>query len=85
MSMPKGKYEGWKNYQTWNVSLYINNEYNLYQSAVEFMRLYTGRKPYASFIRYMGMEEERTCDRIKFLSSSLCYQELNEMMRDLVE
>ncbi len=28
-------YNGWANYETWNVSLYINNEYELYRLAME--------------------------------------------------
>ena len=28
---------GWANYETWNVALYINNEYAMYQTAVEWV------------------------------------------------
>ena len=28
-------YQGWTNYETWNVALYINNEYDLYCLARE--------------------------------------------------
>ena len=31
-------YEGWTNYDTWNVSLWINNEKHLYDGAVDFMK-----------------------------------------------
>ena len=30
-------YNGWANYETWNVALYINNEYAMYQTAVEWV------------------------------------------------
>ena len=30
-------YNGWANYETWNVALYINNEYAIYQTAVEWV------------------------------------------------
>mgnify|MGYP000913451201 CR=1 FL=1 len=78
-------YNGWKNRQTWNVALYINNEYSLYKAAVEFMKKYTGKKPYTSFIRHMGMQYDRTPDRIAYISTRLCYSELNDMMRELIE
>jgi len=80
-------YEGWKNYQTWNVFLHITNEYNLYKAAVAFMRRYKGRAPYAQFIRSMGMQEERTPhgDNIKYLGTRLSYSELNAAMKELIE
>lgn len=70
--------------QTWNVSLWLyNNEY-LYNAAVKFMENYKGTKPYAAFIRRMGMAEERTPDRIKWLSTRLDYKALNAEMFELL-
>ena len=77
------RYNGWKNRATWNVSLWINNDYGLYSSAVEFMKTYDGKRPYVAFIDYMEMRYERTPDRFQFISGNLCYKELNEMMMEL--
>lgn len=77
-------YEGWKNYATWNTSLWINNDYGLYTSARDFMQSYTGRKPYRDFIDNMGMQHDRTPDRIKWLGQALDYRALNSMMRELL-
>ena len=41
----KETYSGWANYETWNVALIINNEYKLYLSALDFMKLYKGATP----------------------------------------
>ena len=76
-------YNGWKNRQTWNVALYIQNEEGLYFAARNFMKRYKGKAPYAAFIRSMGMESERTPDNIGWISTRLAYAELNAMMKEL--
>ena len=76
-------YNGWKNYQTWNVSLWIDNDEGLYMAARDFMETYKGRKPYVAFIRSLCMENDRTPDNIKWISTRLDYKALNEMMFEL--
>lgn len=78
-------YNGWKNRQTWNVALWINNDEYLYRMAVDFMKTNKSKKPYPAFIKAYGMEEERTPDRIKYFSNVLDYKALNEMMLELVD
>ena len=84
--MPTNKeYNGYKNRATWNVALYIDNEESLYRAACTFMQKHPGNKaPYANFIRSEYMQEERTPDGFKWLSTRLCYRELNDMMRELI-
>lgn len=80
-------YEGWKNRSTWNVMLWINNDYTLYKIAVAYMNL-KGRlsnNPYSRFIRFMGLQNERTGDNIKWISGVLDYKELNQAMEELIE
>lgn len=76
-------YNGWKNRQTWNIALWIGNDEGLYRSAVEFMRKYTGRRPYSAFIEWAGMADDRTPDRIAYNGSKLDRVALNEMMKEL--
>lgn len=83
--MSNATYEGWKNRQTWNVALWINNEYALYQAAVEFMKINPDPKnPYKAFILNQRMEEDRTPDGYRYWSMMLNYEELNEMMKELI-
>lgn len=84
-------YNGWKNYETWNVSLWINNDYGLYTLARNFMQDYSGHKPYKDFLTYAELVEhnecydriDRTPDGVPWESDKLGYKELNEMMWEL--
>ena len=40
-------YNGHKNWNHWNVSLWINNDEGLYRTARSFVRLYRGKLPAA--------------------------------------
>lgn len=78
-------YEGWSNRSTWNVALWINNEYPYYQAAVEFMKNNPNSKhPYKEFVIDCGLSAQKTPDRIAFISGQLNYKELNDMMRELL-
>ena len=81
--MEDKEYNGWKNRQTWNVMLWLENDEFLYDLAVKFMQTYKGKSPYAHFIRSIGYENECTPDNIKWLSTRLDYKELNEAMVEL--
>ena len=84
MTKTNETYNGWTNRSTWNVALWIENDYNLYTAACNFMKTYTGNRPYVSFINSLGMRDDRTPDRIKFISGQLNYHELNDMMNELL-
>jgi hypothetical protein len=77
-------YNGWKNRATWNVALWIGNDYGLYKSAVDYVKQHPRQRAlYKGFVEYMGMGQDKTPDNIKWLSNSLDYRRLNEMMKEL--
>jgi len=77
-------YHGWKNYQTWNVSLWIGGDEGLYRLALEYMRNRAKiRGAYLDFIKDVGLENCRTPDKIKYRSRQLCCRELDSMMAEL--
>lgn len=80
------EYNGWKNRQTWNVALWIDNDESMYKAAVRFMQDNPDPKnPYMAFIINQGLTEERTPDKIAYISSRLDYKALNSMMKEMVE
>ena len=78
-------YNGWKNRQTWNVALYIQNTEAIYRAACAFMRDYSGRSPYADFIKETGRTDVMTSDGISYTDPRLSKRELNAMMRELID
>ena len=83
MSKPK-EYNGWKNRNTWNIAMWINNDYALYLSATLFMKDYKGAMPYRDWIKVAGLENKATIDGCKYNASDLAYADLNNMMKGLV-
>ena len=80
-------YNGWANYHTWNVSLYIQNEYPLYKAA----------QSYASYCKELGQDisyedfhvnfhdlmGDITPDGVSWTDPDLDHDELNEMLAEL--
>lgn len=78
-------YNGWANYETWNVALWIQNDEGLYSLAKE-------HNDYQSFVDEMASWSEQTGDSKTFLQtgdgvawndSGLDHDALNEMIREL--
>ena len=78
-------YNGWTNYETWNVSLWIQNNLFLYNTAAACVT-YCGENetPYEKFIRCMtNCEQPQTQDGVAYNSPKVNQVEVNEMMKDL--
>ncbi len=70
-------YNGWTNYETWNISLWIQNDESLYSMARE----YTDYKQFAECMIDIG--SNKTPDGVSYVSSKLNISELNEMLAEL--
>lgn len=75
-------FNGWSNYETWNVSLFINNDWIAYERARGFMVDYKGRAPFQDFTDSYGFIS--TPDGVLFNDPKLSKRELNSMMRELL-
>jgi hypothetical protein len=78
-------YNGWANYETWNVSLWIQNNKFLYNTAVACVEYKNDdQTPYEKFIINMhNVDSFNTNDGIKWNHKSINQDEINEMMIDM--
>jgi hypothetical protein len=72
-------YNGWANYETWNVALWISNDEGLYNMAKE-CRSYA---QFADQMREFGFVE--TPDKVAYSDSGLDTDALDEMIAELSE
>lgn len=69
-------YNGWANYETWNVALWIQNDYGFYSLAVQC-------DDYSEFVAALCGGCVQTPDGVKWNDPNLNLIELDEMMEDL--
>ena len=76
-------YNGWENWETWNVSLWIANDEALYAIAVSYAEsaVYPS---FNDFIRAEGLENFVTPDGVAFTDDSLGLEELDEFIQELI-
>ena len=78
------EYNGWANYDTWNVALWIGNEEGLYNAAVDYAHATTD-PTYLGFIEWMGLEGQETPDGVQWDGAALDLGELGEMIAELCD
>ena len=78
-------YNGYANYETWNVALWIQNDewmYNTAKACVEYCS--DNETPYDKFIRCMSnVEKYTTNDNVRWDSDAVDFEEINEVLADL--
>lgn len=74
-------YNGWSNYETWNVALWLQNDFEFYSLASRCV-------DYRSFLFFFGADDgvaKATPDGVYFDDSRLNFQELDNLIQELSE
>ncbi len=81
-------YNGWANYNTWNIALYIQNEYTLYLMAVAYVtNMYENhmKVDYNDLVYTLSeMMGDTTPDGVLWDDTTVDTDELTEMLEELV-
>ena len=75
-SLTDKTYNGWSNYETWNVALWIGNDYGLYSIGLQC-------EDYEDFVNAVEGLISETPDGVSFTSDKLNWHELNDMIEEL--
>ena len=82
-------YNGWANYETWNVALWIENDEGLYDLARACKRALHPYKTFVSDLKDIAYESEKTSiyyqtpDGVAWNDPALDIEALNKMMEEL--
>ena len=81
-------FNGWANYETWNASLYINNEEPMYRLAVEYVeqaKRFGQKVSYDSLIPALEYNfGQMTPDGVRWMDGRIDTDEMDEMLEELV-
>ena len=77
-------YNGWANYETWNVVLWIGNDWNLYQLAIDVVR---NGGTYVDLINaiLLNCGATKTPDDVAYNDAKIDLRAVNEFLADLYE
>ena len=71
-------YNGWTNYETWNVALWINNDYGFYSIAFNC-------EDYSEFLDAIEGLISETPDGVSFNDDNLNFHELNDLIESICD
>lgn len=72
---------GYKNYDTWNVAMWLNGDEGLYRAMVEWHNS-NKKGTYDDLVSYLGLEGASTPDGVSFTSSKIDKAALKRVIHD---
>lgn len=82
-------YNGWKNYETWNASLWLQNDETMYNLACQYVKTakHCGIKNiYDSMIPALEINfSQITPDGVRWMDPKICTEEMDEMLAELID
>ena len=85
--MSKQTYNGWTNYETWNVSLWLQNDERMYKLALEHVNIYKRwNKPVKYDFLIPALElnfSQITPDGVRWMDPIINTNELDSMLSEL--
>ena len=80
------KHEGWANYHTWNVALWISNDEPMYRAARYYSQSQGSEATYDGFLDYISAEYgDITGDGVSWTDPTLDHKELDDFIREIGE
>ena len=74
-------YNGWSNYETWNVALWIQNDQIFHADALESAQY---RNPFHNFIACVeSYGSQMTPDGVRWMDSRINEDEINQLIKEL--
>lgn len=81
----KNEYNGWKNYETWNVMLYINNDIKTYSEVKFCYSKFSKSAPYDAWLVKYGKQFKKTPDNVQWGDKKIDLDEINEHLCNMFE
>ncbi len=78
------RYLGWKNYETWNVALFLNQD-GLLAYFYLFNEDFKDIRSYRDYIKVIGYAKKSTGDGVHYLKKSLDYKALTELLMSEID
>jgi len=86
MAKQETSYNGWTNWETWVVNLYLTNDYDLYKLVCEFADTHNGEATEEQWYRFtLGLLNLKTMEREPIRSDKVNWEELAKNLNSYYE